>query len=191
MAIVGSQNGQKILRIKALAERSSYIENVLRHALVAELSRVAWQRDPALVLQVFNAEVDAAGFDIVLGLGEQLRYVQLNQAHAEKTPSHCSVRLAFSRMPGSCVVLMIHHLEDLALRHFFFFGSTPEFFGSTPEAAMPTIGTLPASKSPGRRNAAGQRKVREHYRDVKVKMFEGPLSAGELFDKLFPNSVCA
>lgn len=74
------KNGDKSLRIKALAERSSYVEKILRHALLAELSRVAWKRDPALMLQVFNAEVDAAGFDIVLGFGEQLRYVQLKQS---------------------------------------------------------------------------------------------------------------
>lgn len=77
MAVVDLSGEHESLRIKALAERSSYVENVLRHALVAELSRVAWRRDPALVLQVFNAEVDAAGFDIVLGFGEQLQYAQL------------------------------------------------------------------------------------------------------------------
>lgn len=103
----------------------------------------------------------------------------LSKAHTEKTLSHCSVRLSFSGMPGSCVVLMVHDLEHLGLQHFL-------FFGSMPQSPMPAIDELPASKSPGRRNAAGKQKVREHYRDVKVRTFEGPLSAAGLFDKLYP-----
>ena len=92
-----SSEADKAARIRALAERSSYVENVLRHDLLAELSRIAWQRDPGKVLEVFNSEVDAAGFDLVLGFEEQLRYVQLKQAHAEKKLSHCSVRVSRRR----------------------------------------------------------------------------------------------
>ena len=43
-------------RISALAERSSYVENVLCHALVASLSSEVWQRDPEASLQVFNLD---------------------------------------------------------------------------------------------------------------------------------------
>lgn len=63
-------------RLRALAERSSYVENVLRHAFIAELSSVAWSRNPNEALQVFNAEVDDAGFDVVLNFKGQKRYVQ-------------------------------------------------------------------------------------------------------------------
>jgi hypothetical protein len=38
-------------RIKALAERSTYIENVLRHAFGADLSSLVWRRDPFAALQ--------------------------------------------------------------------------------------------------------------------------------------------
>ena len=113
-------------RLKALAERSSYVENVLSHALVAELSSVLWQRDPFTPLQVFNSEVDDSGFDLVLTIGSQARYVQLKQAHDEKIPTHCSVRLSFSNLPGSCVVLMSHSLATLRLTQFRFYGSIPE-----------------------------------------------------------------
>src|SRR5205085_3823329 len=110
------------LRIKALAERSSYIENVLRHALIAELSSVVWRCNPLAALQVFNAEVDDSGFDVVLGLGSQVRYIQLKQTHDQKLPTHCSVRLSFSGLPGSCVVLMSHSIPELRLTQFRFFG---------------------------------------------------------------------
>ena len=48
------------------------------------------------------------------------------------------------------------------------------------------IDTFAVSKSPGRRNADGERKLRSNYRDVRVKEFEGPLSAVQLFDVMFP-----
>jgi hypothetical protein len=166
-------------RLSALAQRSSYVENVLRHALVAGLSCAVWSRDPRASLQVFNAEVDDAGFDLVLSLGARVRYVQLKQAHADKTPTHCSVRLSFSQMAGACVVLMAHEIDTLHLRHF-------RFFGAGPSEPMPSLDGMRASKVPGRRNAAGERKIREHYRDLVMRRFLGPLSFDQLVDVLFP-----
>lgn len=175
-------NVDRTSRIKALAERSSYVENVLRHAFIAELSSVVWQSNPAGSLQVFNAEVDDSGFDVVLGLGSQVRYVQLKQTHEEKLPPHCSVRLSFAALPGACVVLMSHTIAELHLKAF-------RFFGAAPEAPMPSIEAMRASKSPGRRDATGKRKTREHYRNVKCSHFQGPFTAPELLDVLFPNAL--
>lgn len=169
-------------RLKALAECSSYVENVLRHALIADLSAVLWDRDPFSALQVFNSEVDSSGFDIVFSLRNQVRYVQLKQAHEEKIPDRCSIRLSFSRLPGSCVVLMFHTLSDLRLTKF-------KFFGGKPNVPMPSIEAMQQSKSPGRRNAAGERKVRGNYRDILVKQFQGPYSCSELLDVLFPTDT--
>jgi hypothetical protein len=169
------------LRLKALAERSSYVENVLRHALVAGLSSVVWSRNPMATLEVFNSEVDGAGFDVVLSIGAQVRYVQLKQAHAGKVPPRCSVRLSFSELPGSCVVLMSHATEDLRLSQF-------RFFGGLPSEPMSSLSSLRSSKAPGRRNAAGERKVRSNYKDVPTRQFQGPLSLEQLVDVLFPSN---
>lgn len=54
--------------IKALSERSSYVENVLRHALIASLSSVVWRQNPSESFEFFNSEVDASGFDVVFVL---------------------------------------------------------------------------------------------------------------------------
>ena len=167
-------------RLAALAERSSYVENVLTHQLVSGLAGVLWKLDPGLSLQVFNSEVDDSGFDVILGVGAQLRYVQLKQAHSEKLPPRVSVRLQFSTLPGSCIVLMSHSLADLALTGFRFYG------GADPMDPMPDIGAFSVSKAPGRRTADGTRKVRENYRNVLVSRFSAPLSLGGLLDALFP-----
>ena len=168
-------------RVKALAERSSYVENVLTHALVAELSSILWQRDPMKRLQVFHPEVDDLGFDLVLTVGAEVRYVQLKQAHNEKDPTSPSIRLSFAAMPNACVVLMAHSVASLQLRHF-------HFFGGTLGEPLPSIEGQRVSVSPGRRSATGEKKVRPNYRDVPFRLFDGPLKAVELFDVLFPGA---
>lgn len=166
-------------RVRALQVQSSYVETCLKHALVAALASVAWKRRPSESLQVFNSEVDDSGFDIVIGLGSHVRYIQLKQAHSGKIPAKCSVRTTFASRPGACVVLMSHHIETLTLESF-------RFFGGAPAEPMPTISEYRKSYAPGRRNAAGDRKVRENYRDVRVrKLFSGPHTVAELFDILF------
>lgn len=167
-------------RIAALAEKSSYVENVLTHALVAGLAGELWQLDPSRSLQVFNSEVDDSGFDVILGVGAELRYIQLKQAHDEKVPAHVSVRLQFSELPGSCVVLMSHRLADLALTGFRFYG------GAATSEPMPGIAAFSTSKAPGRRTADGARKVRENYRNVLVSRFSAPLDLRGLLLALFP-----
>jgi hypothetical protein len=166
-------------RITALAERSSYVENVLRHALVFSLASLFWGRDPLLSLQVFNSEVDDSGFDVVLSLGSQVRYVQLKQTHEGKIPPNCSVRLSFAALPGACVVLMSHTLRELRLSQF-------RFFGASPQDPLPSIEGFRMPMKPGRRNAAGERKIRENYRKVPTSKFQGPLTLEELADALFP-----
>jgi hypothetical protein len=164
---------------KALAERSSYVENVLMHRLVSSLAGELWRRDPNIPLHVFNAEVDDAGFDLVLACGNRLRYIQLKQVHAEGSARKFSVRLEFTRLPGSCVVVVVHSESTLDVEHFLFYGDSP----TTP---MPSVENERASVSAIRRGEDGKKKVRSHYRDIPRARFRGPLSANELLDALFP-----
>src|SRR3989344_8143667 len=105
---------ERVKRITALAERSSYVENVLRHALVSSLASVFWGRDPSPSLQIFNSEVDDSGFDVVLSLGDQVRYVQLKQTHEDKVPPNCSVRLSFAALPVRVYCAHVTHAEGIA-----------------------------------------------------------------------------
>jgi hypothetical protein len=169
------------LQLTALAQRSSYVENVLRHALIAQLSSLVWRRDPLAALEVFNAEVDSTGFDVVLSLGGAVRYVQLKQAHAGKVPASCSIRSSFAEIPGACLVLMSHTADSLELTHF-------RFFGGGPGQPMGDVRAFRTSKSAGRRSSAGVRKTRENYKDVPRRAFEGPMTASALLERLFPSS---
>jgi hypothetical protein len=168
-------------RIQALAERSSYVENVLRHAFLAELSCLVWENDPFDSLKISNGEVDDSGYDVVLERGNVVRHIQLKQAHEEKVPKKFSVRVSFATLPGSCMVVISHALTDLRPKSY-------SFYGSNPTEPMPYIEAHRTTKSSGRRNADGDRVLRINYRDIPFGRFKRGLSAGELLDELFPEA---
>lgn len=163
---------------KALAERSSYVENVLVHRMVASLAGELWRRDPTKPLNIFNSEVDDAGFDLALSCGTTLRYIQVKQVHCKGAASKFSVRLDFTRMPGSCVVVVVHTEDELMIDHFL-------FYGGADHEPMPSVEENNPSIVPGKRDIHGKRKARQHYRDIKRNNFKGPLTTAELLDALF------
>lgn len=163
---------------KALSERSSYIENVLIHQFVALLAGALWKRDPRAALTIFNAEVDDSGFDLVLGCGSMLRYLQIKQTHLLGRVQKFSIRQDFSQMAGSCVVVIVFAEDTLTIDHF-------QFYGGRVDEPMPTIDKRRPSVVPGRRTADGSRKVRDHYQDIPRSHFERIESPIELLEHLF------
>ena len=147
--------------------------------MLADLCSELWRRNCHATFQIFNAEVDNAGFDIVLKLGKWVRYIQLKQAHETKKPSHCSARLSFSEIAGSCIVLISYSLQDLTITKY-------RFFGEGPDTPMPPIFGFKPSIAPGRRNAEGKRHIRHHYRNAPVSRFQVCADSSALFDTLFP-----
>lgn len=167
------------LRIQVLSERSSAVENILKHAFLAELSQIAWENDPLCPLNISNSEVDDSGYDAVLEYSGISRRVQLKQAHNEKRPQKYSVRVPFATLPGSCVVVMIHSISNLRVTSY-------SFYGNKPDEPMPYIEAHRATKHPGRRDADGDRKLRLNYRDALYSRFEKNINPKELFNLLFP-----
>lgn len=167
----------------ALSERSSYVENILIHRLVAELAGELWQRDPTAPLSILNSEVDDAGFDLVITDGSHLRYIQIKQAHLKSAARKFSIRLDFAYLPGSCVVVVVYSESDLTIDHYL-------FFGGPVDKPMPDIACEQASVSPIRRGKDGKKKVRAHYRDIPRRKFSGPLSITGLLDVLFSTHNC-
>lgn len=163
---------------KALAERSSYVENILIHRMVAALAGELWRRDPTAPFNIFNSEVDDSGFDLVLACAEKHRYIQVKQVHLNGAAAKFSVSLEFTRLPGSCVVVVVHTESELKIDHFLFFGAS----ASDP---MPSVETERVSVSPVKRGEDGKKRARPHYRDIPRKKFKGPLNTSQLLDALF------
>jgi hypothetical protein len=168
-------------RLQALAERSSHVENVLRHAFLAELAGEVWRDDPNEPLGISNAEVDDSGYDVVLERNAAIRRIQLKQHHEGKMPRAFSVRVEFATYPGSCIVAIAHSLTDLKPTSY-------SFYGCGPEEPMPYIEAHRTTKAPGRRTADGQRIMRLKYRDVPFSRFKKNLSIRQLIEELFPGS---
>ncbi len=183
---VGRQNQRmddldKESRLQALAERSSHVENVLRHAFLAELAGEVWRDDPHEPLGISNAEVDDSGYDLVLERNATIRRIQLKQAHDKKIPRKFSVRVEFATYPGSCIVVVAHSLLDLKPTSY-------SFYGSGPDDPMPYVEAHRTTKAPGRRKADGSRILRLRYRDVPFSRFKKNLSIRQLIAELFPES---
>jgi len=172
---------EKSSRLEALAERSSHVENVLRHAFLAELASEVWRDDPNEPLGISNAEVDDSGYDVILERNVTIRRIQLKQTHDEKVPKKFSVRVEFATYPGSCIVVISHSVLDLRPTSY-------SFYGSSPYDPMPYIEAHRTTKAPSRRTADGKRVLRLKYRDVPFSRFKRNLSMGQLLDELFPGS---
>jgi hypothetical protein len=168
-------------RLQALAERSSHVENVVRHAFLAELAGEVWRDDPHEPLGISNAEVDDAGYDLVLERDATIRRIQLKQAHDKKIPKKFSVRVEFATHPGSCIVVVAHSLLDLKPTSY-------SFYGSAPTEPMPYVEAHRTTAAPGRRKADGSRILRIRYRDVPFSRFKKNLSMRQLIRELFPGS---
>ena len=161
---------------RALSTRSTYVENVLIHRLVAELASALWTQDPEKELGIFNSEVDESGFDLVLHCDGKLRYIQIKQAHGDGRTNRFAVRSSFSVMPGSCVVVIVHSMEKLEINHYLFYG------GSSASDPMSSIDAYPPMR--GRRNREGNPMIRGHYREVPRNRFE-KVGIDGLLRKLF------
>jgi hypothetical protein len=168
-------------RLQALAERSSHVENVLRHAFLAELAGEVWRDDPNEPLGISNAEVDDSGYDVVLERNAIIRRIQLKQHHEGKTPKAFSVRVEFATYPGSCIVAIAHSLADLKPTFY-------SFYGSGPAEHMPYIEVHRTTKAAKRKTSEGTRALRLNYRDVPFSRFKKNLSIRQLIEELFPDS---
>jgi hypothetical protein len=172
---------EKKWRLNALSDRSSHVENVLRHAFLAELAGEVWRDDPNEPLGISKAEVDDSGYDLVLERNGTIRRVQMKHAHEQKTPKSFSVRVEFATYPGSCIVVISHTLSDLKPASY-------SFYGGGPDEEMPYIEAHRTTKSPVRRGADGKRKLRVNYRDVPFSRFKNGLPMRQLLQELFPGS---
>jgi hypothetical protein len=72
---------------------SSLREKIIEHAFVADLLRELWLRGRRDI-EMLRAEVDRAGYDIVLHCNGVLRHVQLKSSHRAAATSKVDAKLA-------------------------------------------------------------------------------------------------
>lgn len=105
--------------------QSTFYEQLVEHAFVAELLQEAWFGHKK-VIEVLRSEIDASGFDLVLECGEITRHVQLKTSGLGATTAYQKVSLKLGEKRGGCVVWIVrdetcaasHHRVQLSYRFF-------------------------------------------------------------------------
>jgi hypothetical protein len=153
------------------ATSSAYFASVAEHVLLADVLTYAWYIK-RVELQVLHAEVDVAGYDLVLSDHRVIRHIQLKAG--QNSPVPISLRLCDA--PSGCVVWV--RLDEASN------GWRPDvryrFLGGGPGEP------LDASDLGERVTSSPRtRKPRLGHRDVNWTHLKGPLTASELYDELF------
>lgn len=127
-------------------------------------------------MEVLHAEVDCAGYDVVLVHRRFVRHVQLKASGASAKTDIQKVHTGLRDTPSGCVVWLKH---DAALR------IAPPYlwFGGAPGARLPDLGDRVAKQT--RANAQGKKAPRESMRIVTAGRFERLGTLDLLIERLF------
>lgn len=157
--------------VSRYATMSSYFASLAEHVLLADLMTYGWY-ERGISLQVLRAEVDVAGYDVVLADDRVLRHVQFKAG--QRSPVPISLRLC--EAPSGCVVwARLREPSD---------GWRPKveyrYLGGAPGDRL-TVEELGDRVT--RRPKSGT--LREGHRDVNWTAMEGPFDGAGLYERLF------
>lgn len=155
---------------------SSFRENVLEHMITAECLQELWRQE-VFNCEVLKADVDGAGFDIVMEANHVLRHIQLKASLLDGRTRQQKINLHLASKPSGCVVWMVVHPKTLDFDHFY-------WFGGAPGEPLPDISDAPVAKH-SKANAEGFKAERPNLRILSRTRFERVESVKELVNKLF------
>ena len=89
---------------------SRSFENVVEHIFLSELLQECLFRERRLC-EVARAEVDAAGYDLILGMGGEIRHVQLKATRKTGATRKVTINRALESCIGGCVVWIRYHVQ--------------------------------------------------------------------------------
>lgn len=96
-----------------LAQNSTYIENLMRHRFVYDVSRLLLQREPPGLVTVLTSEVDNAGVDLVLTFGQITRQIQMKTLAKLSTANPYAVSESLSGLVGGRVIWSCYDRSSL------------------------------------------------------------------------------
>ena len=103
---------------------SSYRERMIEHLFVGELLKCSWIAGQHRV-EVLRAEVDGAGYDLVVELDAIVRHVQLKSSTVDAKTARVDVQKRLKKKPSACVIWIRFDPETLELGPFMWFGGRP------------------------------------------------------------------
>ena len=165
------------------ADHSSLRESILEHTFLGTLGRELWRRGRYSV-EVLRAEVDRAGYDVVISVDNRTRYIQLKSLSKGATTREWSISNLLTEKTGGCIVVQSVDRFSLDVEAYL-------FFGGSPTERLPDI----SQGKPAKRvtfDSQGVRPVRKNHRRVPKSRFETIPNMEALASRLFdlaPNTA--
>lgn len=92
-------------------EESRTVEKLMEHIFLSEVLQECWFRRRQVV-EVLRAEVDAAGYDVVLEAGGRIRHVQMKASRQGGKTSKQTINSKLVDRIGGCVVWIAYAVEE-------------------------------------------------------------------------------
>ena len=157
-------------------DQSSFREKVLEHLFVADLLRYLWQRG-ITDAEILTAEVDNAGYDLVVDCNQKIRHIQLKASHIDSTTAQQKLNVRLAKKPSGCMIWMVFDTQTLAIAKYL-------WFGNGPGSPLPDISNFRTAKH-SKANAYGLKAERPNIRVVPKAQFDTLNTLPELVDRLF------
>ena len=101
---------------------SSYRERVIEHLFVGDLLKHFWLVGEHQV-EVLRAEVDGAGYDLVVDHGGLVRHIQLKSSTRGAKRANVDVQVNLCKKPSACIIWIRFDAKTLELGPFLCYGS--------------------------------------------------------------------
>jgi hypothetical protein len=151
--------------------QSSLRASIVEHLFVGELMALLWSRG-IREIELLRAEVDCAGYDLVIGCNGIERHIQFKSSHKEGKATIVNVHTALCRKPSGCVLWIVFDENERKIGPFL-------WFGGSPGRPMPELGDRVA------RHTRKPKSERKAIRVVTKNRFEKLTSIEEVADRLF------
>lgn len=158
-----------------LAENSSYIENLMRHRFIYDVSRFLLLRQEPELVTVLRSEVDDSGVDLVMTFRTVTRQIQMKTLAKATTNNPYSVAESLGEILGGCVVWICYDRESLKPTHY-------HLMGGRGNAPMRDLKLFPQAT----KKKNGLKVPRDGYRSIRIRDAESKsLSLEQLVSILF------
>lgn len=155
---------------------SAFREKTLEHIFVAECLRHLW-RAGVFNAEVLRADVDAAGYDIVMEVAEQVRHIQLKASFNGSRTIRQTINRRLGDKPSGCVVWIKFDPQTMDLGPF-------GWFGGGPGESLPSLDGFGQAKHT-RGNAEGDKGYRRNSVILRRQDFEWIATSQDVIGRLF------
>jgi len=154
---------------------SSLREKVIEHLFVGDLLRCLWRKG-VHDIEILRAEVDRAGYDLVLESNGILRHVQLKASYRSAKTSQVGINVNLARKPSGSVIWIWFDPDSLALGPFL-------WFGGQPGEPLPSLGDRVGRHT--KADSTGLKAARPNIRMVRKGQFSALATIDDVAQALF------